>query len=752
MGFRWPASGLGADAPECNSYYTLAVFADAGGGRKQANCVAIAGIMLDDWGTKATDGAQSLAPSYALETSPGNRQAVYLFKEPVTDLDSVGRLHQSLVARGLCDPGAQSPATRYCRLPNGVNGKPSAGGHRCRIDLWQPTVRYEMSEVAAAFGVDMTAPARPAHAHTPAPDLDSLAPGELLGLAADLKSALECVPMETRDEWISVGHALKGLGELGRQLWDEASSKSEKYDPDAQERWHGFSADRTGHAAVFTRAKSYGWVNPRRRVALNAATVFGLTPSGLDGLPAQPDAPSAPTTAAMTVRTGETFLSAAAQAELFKGHIYIVDCHKVLCPGGRLLTADRFKALFGGFTFVMDSRNERVTRNAFEAFTESQILAAPKADTTCFRPMLPYGHIVQEPGRTLANTFWPVVIRRVPGDSGRFLSHVRKLFPAERDFQITMAYLASCTQYPGHKFQWALLLQGVEGNGKTLLSRCVAFALGARYVHWPKAEKLNAHFNAWLVGKLLICVEDVFTSENVDVFEALKPMITGDCLEIEGKGVDQISADVCCNLILNTNHIVGGLRKTRNDRRLCVLHGAQQSAEDLVRDGMGGHYMADIYTWLKRDDGYAVVAELLHTWPIPPEFDPTKLCQTAPWTTSTEDAIVAGYGVAEQAVVEAVEQGEVGFRGGWISSTYLDRLLVRIRKDTSVPPNRRKALLATLGYRPVAALAVNRGRTNHPVLPDAARPHLFVRDEALVAGLASGAVGAAYAAAQGVTT
>jgi hypothetical protein len=477
-----------------------------------------------------------------------------------------------------------------------------------------------------------------------------------------------------------------------------------------------------------------------------------LAPAPAAPAPAPGPATAPAPSTVMAVRSGETLLDAAQQAAMFANHVYIVDIHKILCPGGMLITPDRFKALYGGYSFRMDAQNTRISRNAFEAFTESQMLSAPKANTTCFRPDLPFGHIVQEPGRTLANTYWPVQVPRKKGDPTRFLNHVRKLYPAERDFQIVMAYCASCVQYIGYKFQWALLLQGVEGNGKTLISRCVANSVGQRYVHWPAARKLDEKFNAWLVGKVLICVEDVFTKEGTDVFENLKPMITGDTLEVEAKGVDQASMGVVANLILNTNHIVGGLRKTRNDRRLCVLHGAQQAKEDLVRDGMGGDYMSGIYNWLKNEGGYAIVAELLHTWKIPEEFDPTKKCQVAPWTTSTDAAIEAGHGPVEQAIMEAVEQGEVGFRGGWISSIYLDRLLARIRKENAVPPNRRRFVLENLGYFPAPGLAQAHppGRTNNVVMPDGSKPRLYVRDLGPASLLSPAATAEAYTRAQGV--
>lgn len=452
----------------------------------------------------------------------------------------------------------------------------------------------------------------------------------------------------------------------------------------------------------------------------------------------------------MQARAGQTFLNAQQQAELFKGCIYIVDAHRALVPGGRLLKPDQFRALFGGYTFSMDARNERTSRNAWEAFTESQVLTCPKADGTCFRPDLPYGAFIQDPGRIRANFYAHVSVRRVRGDVSPFLRHMAKLLPNERDRMVQIYYAAGCVQNQGYKSQWATVLQGVEGNGKTLLSRCVAEAIGRRYVHWPKASKLNANFNGWMYGKTFFAVEDIHTSENVDVIEALKPMITGgDGLEIESKGVDQISAEICGNFMFNSNHKTG-LRKTRNDRRFCVLYCAQQTVEDLKRDGMDGDYMQRLYHWLKHEDGYAIVAEYLWTLEIPDEFNFATGCQRAPLVSSTDEAIEAGRGRVEQEVLEMVERGEPGFMGGWISSTAVDKLLDRIGKAGAVALNRRRDMLRDLGYDWHPALAANNGRVNNNVLPDNAKPKLYVRRDHPSLSLTSAAeVAKAYAAAQG---
>lgn len=297
--------------------------------------------------------------------------------------------------------------------------------------------------------------------------------------------------------------------------------------------------------------------------------------------------------------------------------------------------------------------------------------------------------------------------------------------------------MAACVQHKGVKVQWAPLLQGVEGNGKTLFTRCVAEAVGRRYVHWPKASKLAAQFNSWMIGKVFYGVEDIYLPDSrAEVFEELKPMITGgDGLEIEGKGVDQISADICGNFMLNSNH-KDAVRKTQNDRRICTLFSAQQQAADLARDGMVGDYFPSLYNWL-RADGYAIVSELLHTFPIPNEYNPATGCQRAPVTSSTAEAIKASTGGIEQEIAEAIGQGLPGFCGGWISSIQLDRLLVRLGAGRRVTHSKRKEMLHDMGYDYHPALAD--GRVNNLVLPDGGKPRLFIHRDSQARHIAGAA-------------
>lgn len=424
------------------------------------------------------------------------------------------------------------------------------------------------------------------------------------------------------------------------------------------------------------------------------------------------------------VVTGTTFLSVEQQMEFFAGCSYVCDAHKILIPGGYLLKPDQFKVMYGGYSFVMDAQNERVSRNAWEAFTESQAFRSPKADSICFRPDLEPGALIKNDGRTLANVWYPVTTSRIAGDITPFMTHLEKVFPVERDRLIILCYMAAIIQYKGIKFQWAPCIQGVEGNGKTLFTRCVAFAIGDRYTHFPKAAEIATKFNDWMFAKIFIGVEDIYIADaKTEIIEALKPMITSDRLEIEAKGAAKVTLNVCCNFMINTNH-KEGLRKTRNDRRFAPFYTAQQTEADLIRDGMTHDYFYNLYQWL-RSGGYANVAEFLYTYSIADEFNPATKCQRAPITSSTDAAILHGLGGVEQEILEAIGQGVLGFRGGWVSSMALDRLLEKLNAKRFLPHNKRRELLQALGFEYHAGL--KDGRVNNVVMPDGGKPRLFIK-------------------------
>lgn len=425
----------------------------------------------------------------------------------------------------------------------------------------------------------------------------------------------------------------------------------------------------------------------------------------------------------LTVTYGEQILNADGQLEYFEGCVYVQELHRVFTPSGVLLKPEQFNAMYGGYWFDL-TYNGKSTRKAFEAFTENHIIKRPKAEVTCFRPMEPPGSLIKQEGITALNVYVPVEVKRTPGDVSPFLSHLCNVLPAEQDRAILLAYMAAVVQHKGVKFQWAPLIQGAPGNGKSLFSRCLAEAVGKRYTHMPRASEIDEKYNTWLFDKIFIGVEDIYTPNNKrEVLEILKPMITSEEQERRAMHTDQTMKETCCNFIFNSNY-KDAIKKTLDDRRFSVFYCAQQSKADIERDGMGGDYFPDLYDWLKQG-GYAVVTDYLYNYPIPCELNPAKSCHRAPETSTTREALYESLGPIEQEILEAIDEGRPGFSNGWISSICLDRLLKEKRKDGQIPVNKRPEMLKGLGY--ILHPYLPGGRVNVIVTPDAGRPRLFVQ-------------------------
>jgi len=338
--------------------------------------------------------------------------------------------------------------------------------------------------------------------------------------------------------------------------------------------------------------------------------------------------------------SGIQYMPISNQAEYFKGCVYVLDQHRVFTPNGAMLKPEQFKAAYGGYEFALDTEGHKSTRNAWEAFTESQGLRHPKVSSTCFLPDLESGAIIEEEGLTRVNVYVPINTRKVEGDPTPFLTHLAKVLPDERDRTIYLSFLAGIVQHPGVKAQWCPILQGAEGNGKTVFSRAVTYAVGHQYTHLPNASDLAGNgmkFNGWILNKILIALEEIYVTDRRELTEPLKVLITNDRVEVQSKGKDQITGYNVAKFLMFSNH-KDMMPVTIDTRRYSIFYSAQQTKADIIRDGMTDEYFTNLYDWLKAD-GYAIVNHFLHTYQIPAEFDFSKGCQRAPETSSTAEAV-----------------------------------------------------------------------------------------------------------------
>lgn len=438
----------------------------------------------------------------------------------------------------------------------------------------------------------------------------------------------------------------------------------------------------------------------------------------------------------ITLRHGPPIRAYNEQMEMWAGHYYVETLNKIFTPSGALLDKPRFDVRYGGFDFVHTQDGSKTTDSAWEAFTQSQVIECPKVDALCFRPELGAGGTTEESGRLLLNSHTALEPDEQEGDPAPFLDFLARILPDPNDRDILVHYIASMSQNIGRKFFWWPVLQGAEGNGKSLVVLVMRHVAGERYSHLPNATKMvsgNMNFNGWIDRKLFIGMEEVKAANRREFFESFKTTVSNPTLPVEAKGVEEATKDNRANGVICTNY-KDGVLVDDGSRRYAVFFTAQQEAAHLERDGMTSAYFADLYDWLygrgKHAEhgpryGLRVVLHYLRRYQLRAELDPARLATRAPRTSSMAEAVVASRGMVEQEVLEAVEEERTGFAGGWISSIKLDALLEA--KRLHVPRNKRRDMLATLGYQPHPVLQERDGRIGRVVMPDNAKPRLYCK-------------------------
>ncbi len=558
----------------------------------------------------------------------------------------------------------------------------------------------------------------------------------------DLEKAAAAIPFVEEqlsyDDWLACCMGLHQAGvwaceeERAWELAQQLTEQSPKYIPGYLEfKWHSFDADRehaAGLGTLFHHAKLGGY---KTREEIAAAEAFADYESTLEPVPAAivPAVPMPPTNVTEIVplraeqrKTG--ILYPDAYIHEFGRMIYITSLHSIWVPNGEIYDQKRFDMVYGGVAYSLDMEGRKLVDSAWEAFKNCRCFKFPHVRNSCFRPDLAPGTVINRQGKLRVNVYMPVKVPRRAGNVEPFLTHLAKVLPDERDRRILLSYMAAVVQYPGVKFQWAPLLQGVEGNGKTFFTHCVEQAVGEDYTHYPQAHDLDNKFNAWMPGKILIAVEDVYVpGHKANVIEVLKPMITGSRSPIQGKGADQVTMDICANFMFNSNY-KDALGAAIKGRRYCIFYSAQQHEDDIARAGMTGNYFKNLYDWAKRE-GFAYITEFLHNYEIAAEFNPAGDCTRAPRTSSHTEAISESQGPVEQEVQAAIAEERPGFVAPWISSLAVDALLRATRKEDRVPRNKRRALIESLGY--VRHPGLHDGRTNNIVAPDAGRTTLYCK-------------------------
>jgi hypothetical protein len=83
-------------------------------------------------------------------------------------------------------------------------------------------------------------------------------------------------------------------------------------------------------------------------------------------------------------------------------------------------------------------------------------------------------------------------------------------------------------------------------------------------------------------------------------------------------------------------------------------------------------------------------------------------------------------GGIEQEIMEAIDEGRVGFAGGWVSSVAIDKMLQNMRPARNLARNKRRNIMQSIGYDLHPGLTDGR-ITTHSMIDDGKKPRLYIK-------------------------
>lgn len=220
-----------------------------------------------------------------------------------------------------------------------------------------------------------------------------------------------------------------------------------------------------------------------------------------------------------------------------------------------------------------------------------------------------FGDIFTHEDVSYINTYTKSRLKRVKQGSTdiveRVKGHIAHLLVNDDEQQLVINYLAHNVQYPGEKIQWAMVLQGVQGDGKSFLSEMMQHVLGFNNVRQMNVQTLESSFSGWAVGQCMTFIEELKLDNfrKYEVLNNLKPYITNPSIEVVKKGKDPQVVINTTNYFALTN-FKDAIPIDDNDRRYCILFSQWQDSAKLC-EFMRKHptYYPDLYAAMRENAG-----------------------------------------------------------------------------------------------------------------------------------------------------
>lgn len=203
------------------------------------------------------------------------------------------------------------------------------------------------------------------------------------------------------------------------------------------------------------------------------------------------------------------------------------------------------------------------------------------------------------------------------------LDHVANLISDERDRCLFLSFLAYVVQTMKRP-NWAIFLQGVQGDGKTLFAELMASALGSVNVGIVDPKALEEQYTGYAEGHLINFIEEVklHGQNKFDVINRLKPYVTNSTAVIRRMRVDHYMIPNVTAYVFMSNY-PDGLPIIKGETRYLPIMSRFQDPDVLASfSAADPEYFDRVFAAIHDHPG--AMRKLLLDYELHPEFSPTK--------------------------------------------------------------------------------------------------------------------------------
>lgn len=185
----------------------------------------------------------------------------------------------------------------------------------------------------------------------------------------------------------------------------------------------------------------------------------------------------------------------------------------------------------------------------------------------CYRPDLE-SRVISSGGSSAINLHVPSEIKPVAGDIGPWTDFMEFLVPDEKQRHEVYKWCATLISRPEVRMEYALLMVGRQGVGKSTLGEGILAPLvGVHNYSIPSEHDIvDSSFNEWMAHKRLAVIHEIYQGGTWRAYKRLKSVITEKTVEVNKKFERQYKTE-CYMHVYACSNFEEAIKVEKGDRR-----------------------------------------------------------------------------------------------------------------------------------------------------------------------------------------